>query len=76
MLFGFDFDLPPKGAQISKVNEEHGVKNGYFCMVAFDYGLRFPLSILNVLKDYGIVPLQLVPNSWRIVGAFFLGCTR
>ena len=65
VLFGLDYDLNPEGAQISKVNEENKVEVGYFYVVAFNYGLRFPFSnfIIVVLNDYGIALSQLVPNS-------------
>ena len=44
VLFGLDYDLPSEGAQISKVNEEHSVEEGYFYVVALDCELRFPLE--------------------------------
>ena len=65
-MFGFDYDLPPTGAHISKVNQEHWVVKGYIYVVTLEYGLRFPLSsfIVDVLNNYGTAPLQLVLNSW------------
>ena len=58
VLFGLDFDLPRKRAQISKVNQKYGVVEGYFFVVALACGLRFPLLsfIIELLDDYKIAP--------------------
>ena len=48
---------------------------GHFHTRSLENGLRFPLSdfIIEVLNDYRVAPSQLAPNTWRILGAFFLG---
>ena len=49
--------------------------DAFFYLVAFDNGLRFPLLhfVVEVLNDYGVALLQLVANSWWIIGVFFFG---
>ena len=65
VLFGFDFDLPPKKAHINKVNEKVKVVESYFHVVAFVCRLRFPLPpfIIEVLNDYEVATSQLASNS-------------
>ena len=65
VTFNLDYDLPPAKAHISRVHE-----------VFLKSGMRFSLPdvILEILNEYRIAPSQLVPNSWRILVAFFLGC--
>ena len=51
-------------------------QTGHFHVISLQNGLRFPLPgfVLELLFDYDIAPSQLVPNAWRILGAFYLGC--
>ena len=71
---GLEFKLPLASAQISRVRVQNGVVKGYFYVVALDSEMRFPLPefMVGVLADYA----QLVPNSWRILTAFYIGCRR
>ena len=76
VTFGLDFNLMHADAHVSKVRQESGVVKGYFYVVALDSRLKFPIQefMVEVLNDYKIAPSQLVPNSWRILVAFFISC--
>ena len=51
---------------------------GHFHTRSLENGLRFPLPnfIRDTLIEYDVVPSQLVPNTWRILCAFYLGCKK
>ena len=77
MIHGVNFILSAAGSQISKMLEVGGMSiEGNFYLASLDAGLRFSLPefMIGVLADYGIAPYQLVPNAWRILSTFYIGC--
>ena len=57
-LFGLEYEIPEEGLLVSDSRIVDGVDEGYFYLVAFAYGLRFPLSdfMVEVLRAYNIAP--------------------
>ena len=77
MIHGVNFVLPAAGAQISETLEVGGTSiEGNFYLASLYASLRFSLSefMIGVLADYGIASSQLVPNAWRILSPFYIGC--
>lgn len=69
---GFELELPEPARGAAEAPAE--------CLAMFEEtllaGLRFPLPefVVRLLKDYEIVPAQLVPNSWRQIIGFLSLC--
>ena len=63
-LFSFEYKVPEEGFLVSDSRTVGGVEKGCFYLIAFAYGLRFPLSdfIVKVLRVYNVVPSQLHLN--------------
>ena len=64
----------PKGVRVRRPNGEDRACHFFpgevcFYEVAFTCGLRLPIHpfVMELLGHFGIVPGQLMPNSWRIV---------
>ena len=77
MIHGVNFILPAAGSQISEMLEVGGMSiEENFYLILLDADLRFslPKFMIGVLADYGIAPSQLVPNAWRILSTFYIGC--
>ena len=75
-VMGLPFSIPSKEALISDQWRRGELEIDIFMWYLFQNGLRFLLLkfILKVLHDYKVAPLQLAPNAWRILGAFYIGC--
>ena len=60
------------------VHKEGGVVERHFYIANLVSSLRFPLPkfVIRVLADFDIAPSQLLPNSWRILTTFYIGCRR
>ena len=77
MIHGVNFVFLVAGSYISETLEVGGMSiEGNFYLASLDAGLQFPLPefMIGVLTDYGIAPSQLVPNAWRILSTFYIGC--
>ena len=76
VIHGFAVELPSFEAYITWTHKVDNVEEGCFHLASLACRLRFPLPwfILEILGEYGIVPSQLAPNSWRIMSSFFLRC--
>ena len=57
-LFNLKYEVPKEGFQVSENKTVDGMEEGYFYLVAFTCGLRFPLSnfTMEVLEVYGVTP--------------------
>ena len=74
-FFGLEYEVSEEGFLVSDSRIVGGVEEGYFYVVTFTYGFRFPFLnfIMKVLRVYNIAPSQLHPNYWEILGSFFIG---
>ena len=56
--FGLKYDVPKEGFLVSENKTVDGVDEGYFYLIAFTCGLRFPLPnfMVEVLRVYNVAP--------------------
>ena len=76
---GLQFTVPGREAQITdhlRGDANNEAQTGHFHVIFLHNGLRFSLSgfVLELLYDYGVALSQLVPNAWRIIATFYIGC--